>query len=193
MVFLCDICKTEFTLKHNLTRHMKNQHGNLWSCGRCNKTFNRCDTYEYHQRTCLFKTTGQRSNDDGEGSSSTKRFKDRVNHVGGALNDTLVDYLLDLEDEPQDAGNILQVLKDSFFQLSNKIDEELRKKRAIKVYVAPHAHFHLGSDETFMTDPPALFKTDSLEIYESTHIDDVLNNTYENLVKTLNIEVLDGY
>ena len=61
MAFLCDICDREFTENRNLTRNMKTQHGNLWSCHCCNQSFNRRDNYEMHQRVCLFKTTGKRS------------------------------------------------------------------------------------------------------------------------------------
>ena len=66
MAFICPVCKAEFTEKRNLVRHVKNQHGNLWSCHRCNQTFNRCDNYEMHQRTCYFKTTGKRKAESSE-------------------------------------------------------------------------------------------------------------------------------
>ena len=61
MTFSCDICKREFTEKHCLTRHVKEQQGNLWSCRRCSQSFNRRDNNEMHQRVCLFKTTGKQS------------------------------------------------------------------------------------------------------------------------------------
>ena len=69
MAFSCDICDREFTEKHSLTRHMKNQQGNLWSCHRCNQSHNR-HNYEMHQRVCLFKATG----------TSSRRL---VGHSGG--------------------------------------------------------------------------------------------------------------
>ena len=64
MAFSRDICKREFTEKRNLTRHVKEQHGNLWSCHRYNQSCNRRDHFEMHQRVCLFKTTGKRSGGD---------------------------------------------------------------------------------------------------------------------------------
>ena len=97
IAFSCDICKREFTEKCSLTRHEKNQHGNLWSCHRCNQSFNRCYNYEMHQRVCLFKTTRKRS---GEHLDSTaKKLKGNISRVGGALNGTVDENRLNLEDE----------------------------------------------------------------------------------------------
>ena len=183
MAFLCDICKQEFALNHNLTRHMNNQHGSLWSYQRCNQTFNRCDNYEYHQRTCLFKTTGKRSAEHLV--NDAKKFKDSVSHVGGALDNILVDNHVNLEDEEQDAANVLKVLKESIYQLKGRINEELEKKKAIKFYVSHHVNFNLGNDHTFITGPPAVFNTEAIEIYESSKIDDILSNTNKNLVSSI--------
>ena len=87
MVFSCDICKREFTGKCTFTRHVKEQHGNLWSCHRCSQSFNRHDNYEMHQRVCLFKTTGKRSG--GHLDTTAKKLKYNTSRVGGVLNSTL--------------------------------------------------------------------------------------------------------
>ena len=42
---------------------------------------------------------------------AAKRLKDHVNRVGGALDGTVNEHRLDLEDEQQDASNVLDVLK----------------------------------------------------------------------------------
>ena len=81
MTFLCDICELEFTVNRSLTRHMKNQHGNSWSRHLCNQSFNRCDNYEMHQRTFLFKTTGKRSGEHLGKDINRKKLKDNVNYV----------------------------------------------------------------------------------------------------------------
>ena len=86
---------------------MKNQHG--WSCHRCNQSFNRHDNYEMHQRVCLFKTTQKRSG--GHLDTTVKRLRDNTCRVGGALNGTMNEYRLNLDDEQQDASNVLDVLK----------------------------------------------------------------------------------
>ena len=170
MTFSCDICKQEFTEKCCLTRHVKNQHGNLWSCHRCNQSFNRCDNYEMHQRVCLFKTTGKTS---GEHLDSTaKKLKDNTSLVGGALNGTVDEYCLNLEDEQQDASNVLDVLKESTFGMENRISEEVVKKRAVKFYLSLHANLHLSTDVTFLTNPPAVLSTDTIEVYDSSDIHD---------------------
>ena len=118
-----------------------------------------------HQRVCLFKTTGQRS---GEHLNSTaKKLKDNISRVGGALNGTVNEYRLNLEDEHQDASDVLDVLKESTFQMENRINEEVAKKRAVNFYLSLHANFHLSTDVTFLTNPPALFSTDTMEVYDS--------------------------
>ena len=157
MVFSCfhKECDGKFTEKRNLVRHVKNQHANLWSCQRCSQTFNRCDNYEYHQRTCLFKTNGKRCAEDNA-DTDNKRKRDNVTYIGGALDGTLADYQVGLEHEPQDASNIYSLLKESIIQLKSRIGEELKKKRAIKFYIALHANFHLATDITFITNPPAV-------------------------------------
>ena len=83
-----------------------------------------------HQWVCLFKITGKRS---GEHLDLTaKKRKDNTSRVGGALNGTVNEYRLNLENEQQDASNALDVLKESTFQY--RINEEVTKKRAVKFY-----------------------------------------------------------
>ena len=48
-----------------------------------------------------------------------------------------------------------------------------------------HANFYLGSDETFITNAPAVLNTQAAEIYESSEVDEILNNTNENLVSSI--------
>ena len=183
MTFSCDICKREFTEKRDLTRHVKVHQGNLWSCHRCNKSFNRHDNYEIHQRVCLFKTTGKRRGEHLD--MATKKFKDNVSRVGGALNGTVNEYRLNLEDEPQDASNVLDVLKESTFQMENRISEEVAKKRAVKFYLSLHVNFYLSTDVTFLTHSPAVRSTDTIEVYDSSDIHDALNSIYQNLVSAI--------
>ena len=56
----------------------------------------------------MFKTTGKRSG--GHLGTTAKRLEDITSHVGGALNGTVNEYHLNLEDEQQDASNVLDVL-----------------------------------------------------------------------------------
>ena len=108
-----------------------------------------------------------------------------MSYIGGALEDTLADYRLSLEDEEQEAGNIMKVLKDSVLQLENRVKEELKRKRAIKFYISLHANFHLSSDPSFTTDPPVVLNTEVEEIYESSEVDEILDKTYENLLSNI--------
>ena len=128
-----------------------------------------------HDRVCLFKTTGKRKGDSIE--TPTKKRQDNVKYIGGALENTLADYRLDLEDENQD--DIFAVLKHAVFQLKNKVREEIMKKKAIKVYVSLHADFHLSMDTTFITEPPLVLNTGVVEVLESSDIDGILCATYE--------------
>ena len=185
MAHPCPVCQTNFTEKRNLTRHLKNQHGNLWACQQCQQSFNRYDNYCMHQRVCNFKTSGKRSFEDGAADSPTKKLKDNVIYAGGALENTLVDYRLDIADEEQDANNVLDVLKESVHQLKNKINDELTKKKALKFYVALHANFHLSHDESFTTSPPAVLRSEAIELYKSSNINEVLDKTYESLIAAI--------
>ena len=144
MTFSYDICKQEFTEKRSLTCHVKEQHGH-----HCNQSFNRRGNY---QRVCLFNATRKRSGGHLQEGSIVKKLKDNVSHVGGALDGTVNEYRLHLEDEQQDASNLLDVLKESTFQVENRIKEEVVKKRAVKFYLSLHVNFHLSTDVAFLTD-----------------------------------------
>ena len=89
------------------------------------------------------------------------------------------DYCLNLEDEQQDASNVLDVLKEYTFQMENRIIEEVAKKRAVKYYLSLHANFHLSTDVTFLTNSPAVLSTDTMEVHGSSDVHDVLNSIYE--------------
>ena len=95
-------------------------------------SFNRCDNYEMHQRVCLSKTSGRRSSEHLD--SAAKKLKGNISRVGGALNGTANEYRLNLEDEQQDASNVLDVLKEYTFQMENRINEEVAKKKAVQFY-----------------------------------------------------------
>ena len=155
-----------------MTSRVKEHHGNLWSCHRCNQSFNRRDNYETHQRACLFKATGKRS------GTTVKKLKDNISHVGGALDCTVNEYHLNLEDEQQNASNVLDILKESTFQVENRISEEVVKKRAVKFYL-------LSTDVIFLTNPPAVLSTDTIEVYGSSDVHDALNSIHESLTSTI--------
>ena len=74
--FCCPMCNKVFTAKTNLTRHVKNQHNNTWTCSTCNSTYDREDNFRYHQRNCSFRCTGKRPSTDqiGAGSSNRPRY-----------------------------------------------------------------------------------------------------------------------
>ena len=92
---------------------------------------------------------------------------------------------LNLDDEQHDASNVLDVLKESTFQVENRIKEEVVKKRAVKFYLSLHVNFHLSTDVKFLTDPPAVLSTDTIEVYGWSDIHDALNSTYENLLSAI--------
>ena len=103
----------------------------------------------------------------------------------GALNDTVNEYRLNLEDEQQDASNVLDVLKEYTSQMESRINEVVVKKRAVKFYLSLHVNFHLSTDMAFLTDPPAVLSTDTIEVYDSCDVHDALNSTYKNLASAI--------
>ena len=88
-----------FSRKDNLLRHVRNQHNNLWSCFRYNQNFNRYDNFSYHERVCIYKTTGKRINEEAGEGSSTKKHKASSCYSGGALDGVLSAYTVPLENE----------------------------------------------------------------------------------------------
>ena len=105
---------------------MKEHHGNQQSCHRFSQLFNRCDNSEMHQRVCLFKTPGKWSG--GHHDPTAKKLKDNTSRVGGALNGSVNEYRLNLEEEQQDASNVLDVLKESTFQVENRLMRKLWRR-----------------------------------------------------------------
>ena len=85
----------------------------------------------------------------GHLGTTAKRLKDNTSRVGGALNGTVNEYRFKLDDEHHDASNVLDVLKESTFQMENRINEEDVKKRALKFYLSLHVNFHLSTDVSF--------------------------------------------
>ena len=160
-------CTSFFTLKRNLVRHLRVQHNSQWSCESCRETFNRYDNFILHQRVCKFKSTGKRP-----------APKD-ILYVGGALDDVLADYTLDLQNENQQ--DIMNTLYDSVFKLKTKLEEGVGSKQAVKFYVSLIANFHLASNPTFFTEPPPCFNSKPLEVLQSTDLDEVLYDTTNQL------------
>ena len=69
--------------------------------------------------------------------------------------------------------------------MENRINKEVVKKRSVKFYLSLHVNFHLSTDVTFLTDPPAVLCTDTIEVYDSSDVHHALNSTYENLVSAI--------
>ena len=59
------------------------------------------------------------------------------------------------------------------------------KKRAVTFYLSLHVNYHLSADVAFLTDPPAVLRTDTIEVYDSSDVHDALNSTYVNLVSAI--------
>ena len=67
------------------------------------------------------------------------------------------------------------MLKESTFQMENRINEEVVKKRAVK------STYWLA----FLTDLPEVLSTDTIEVYDSCDVHDALDSTYENLLSAI--------
>ena len=102
-----------------------------------------------------------------------------------ALNHTTDKFTLDLEKINQTPETILNVLKDNILDLKVTIEEELEKKRSMKIIVALHVVFHQATNPTFLSKPPPVFKSSPLEILAATDIDKVLQSIYDQLLKKI--------
>ena len=75
--------------------------------------------------------------------------------------------------------------KNLLFQIENRINEQVAKKRAVKLYLSLHANFHPSTDVTFLANPPAVLSTNTIEVYDSSDIHDALNSIYENITSAI--------
>ena len=69
--------------------------------------------------------------------------------------------------------------------MENRINEKVAKKRAVKFYLSLHVNFHPNTDVTFLTNPPAVLSTDTIEVYDSSDIHDALDSIHENLTSAI--------
>ena len=60
----------------------------------------------------------------------------------------------------------------------------MQEKHSVKVYFSLKALFHLASDVTFKTDPPAVFNTTPVTVFESTNISSVLSLQAQQQLRT---------
>ena len=60
----------------------------------------------------------------------------------------------------------------------------MNQRKSLKVYFSLHTMFHLSTDHSFVTDPPACFNTEPVEVYESTNIFDKIYDELINLIET---------
>ena len=97
---------------------------------------------EMHMQICHFKATGKRMCEYSR--DSNKRQKLMISHTGGALNGTIGDYHLNLEDAVQNVKNIFDVLRTGMYQLKDNPQQVLSNKRALNCYVSFHVNLHLS-------------------------------------------------
>ena len=95
------------------------------------------------------------------------------------------EFTVDLEQLEQTPETILDVLKDAILDLKETIEQELEKKRALKIIVALHVNFHQSADLSFLTDPPAVFNSEPVEVLAATDLDEALNAIFESLLKMI--------
>ena len=128
-----------------------------------------------HQRVCLFKLLGS-----GVANIfiQLRRNSKIIQVVLVVLYGTVNDNRLNLEDEQQGASNVLDVLKESTFQMENRINEEAVKKRAVNFYLSLHVNFHLSTDVTFLTNPQAVLSTHNIEVYDWSDVHKALDSIH---------------
>ena len=100
--------------------------------------------------------------------------------VAGALDGTSI-----FEGEQQDASNVLNILRESTFQMENRISEEVARKKAVRFYLSLHVNFHLNTDEKFLTNPPTILNTNAMEVYNSSEIRNALRSICGNFVSAI--------
>ena len=90
-----------------------------------------------------------------------------------------------MEAREQKPETIIDILRNSVSDLEATVQSELEKKRALKIVVAIHAIFRQSTDATFLTEPPAVFNSDPVEILAATDIEEALNDVFQNILKKI--------
>ena len=107
---------------------------------------------------------------------------------GQALNGTLQDFSISLEEKKQTVESIYEVLSDAIYRYRSTI----AKKLATKIYMSLHVNFHQSSDPSFISDPPIVLNTKPVEILASTNISEVLTTFYSSLMESIDNFELQG-
>ena len=182
----CLQCKRTFTVKQNLLRHVRTQHGGIWKCPRCEATFNREDNFNYHMRNCDYRALGKRYSTSQIGGGAPKRQRtDILVSESQTLEHTTDKFSINLKKQNQTPETIIDIFKSNITNLTPTIEHELVKKRALKIVVAVHTTFHQATDPTFLSEPPPVFKSLPMEVLASTDIEEVLHIITEELLKKI--------
>ena len=178
MAHICPMCEKSYNRRDNLLRHVRNAHANLWTCSSCKNTYNRQDNFHYHQRICQGVDPAAPSQ-AGVGCSTINRKRHRP--TKSALNATCQDFEMDLSDHAQSPDNIFSLLKDSIHQQKDTLSAEQESKKALKFNFTLQLVFHQSTDETILTDPPVSINSKTRELYEADNLDQLLDDTFEEL------------
>ncbi|MEE8289544.1 MAG: hypothetical protein V3R25_09045, partial [Nitrosomonadaceae bacterium] len=99
-----------------------------------------------------------------------------------ALNGTLRDFSITLNDREQTAESIFEVLRDAVYGYRNTIT----KSGASKVSVTLHVQFHLAVDPSHVTEPPVVLTTPPAEWLEGgVGVDTMLCDIYNELINSI--------
>ena len=178
MTFTCSNCNKTFSFKHNLLKHIRNQHNGEISCQRCQRTFNRFDNCQLHDKSCLINKTRKRTSNQQEGGGGKKQ------KTNSALENTFVNYSVNLEDKEQNSY-FKEDLTNGVYTLKEKNQQELTRKNAIKLFVSLHVNFHLSIDPSYVTEPAAVLNTEPVVVLLSTNLNETLDNVCDRLFNAI--------
>ena len=187
------MCHRTFTQRCHLLRHVRNAHGNLWSCATCKKTFKREANFGFHIKTCKFQINGVRPEPIQTGAGAIEqKSTGTFERVKDALNGTAQTLTMYLHGTKQKPDSILSVLKDAVATANEPLIEERNKKHAIKFYLSLHLTYHQAVDETVITDPPVVLHTEPQELYDATEVEESLEAVHKELERKIDAYEHEG-
>ena len=188
--FDCSMCDANFTLRDHMLRHVRQEHRGVWTCSRCNKSYDRENNFRYHVRTCDWKATGvKRSAEFAEQFGGSKRA--RRGEVRAPIADDPIIKSIDLTSKSQvDNDAIYKALSASIYEMKERLVQELTANGTVQFYTTLHVRF---TSSPFVSTSPIILSSEPATTTSSADLTMLLDRTYDNFADQLEVYERRGW
>ena len=197
-MFSCDICSRTFTEKHHLNRHKRgHEEEKKFNCGKCNKSFKRKDARQRHEKNCNGeKKQQQPPKTVGSGvrrnlvptPPSNNNFDIAIAQTAFAK----AAITWKLKYPRNDGAEYINLLNQSVTAMKGHITQYHQERHALKFNMSLHVNFEKATDPEVTTEPPIVFVSEQMEVYENTDIDELLTICSEQLQNRIEVYEMTG-